>query len=252
MVIDAILLSAGFGKRFSSSENLGALPKQFQILGSLPVFLHSLRALLSLECIRQIIVAIPKEYEKLAVDQLGSFLESKSVIPVRLVCGGLKRQDSSRLALEAIEESPPTRVVIHDASRPYLSRSLITRVRDRLLDRSYGAWVPIVPIVDTLKKVANKQVVETVSREKVYRVQTPQVFEYTVIRSLIDRAKDLTQAEFTDDASLCEYYGIPVGTFEGDLQNIKLTYEFELEVLRQMVESAEKPCEPELGTTSTV
>jgi 2-C-methyl-D-erythritol 4-phosphate cytidylyltransferase len=77
-----------------------------------------------------------------------------------------------------------------------------------------------------------------------------------VIRSLAEKVKALPELAFTDDASLCEYYDIPVGTFEGDVHNIKLTYEFELETLRAMWEESRKkgsnqPCAPESATTYT-
>jgi 2-C-methyl-D-erythritol 4-phosphate cytidylyltransferase/2-C-methyl-D-erythritol 2,4-cyclodiphosphate synthase len=108
--------------------------------------------------------------------------------------------------------------------------------------------------VETLKRVEDQRVVETVDRGLVQRVQTPQVFEFTVIRSLVEKVKESPELNFTDDASLCEYYGIPVGVFDGDVRNIKLTYGFELDTLRSvLVETAkELKCEPELVTTSTV
>src|SRR5207245_2854481 len=119
------------------------------------------------------------------------------------------------------------------------------------------AWIPVVPVTETLKRVENQQVVETVDRSQVQRVQTPQIFEYTVIRSLMEQARDLKGTLFTDDASLCEYYGIPVGTFEGDVQNLKLTYQFELETLRSFFKDGVGPretahaCAPESDTTFT-
>ena len=121
---------------------------------------------------------------------------------------------------------------------------------------SFGAWIPVVPVVETLKRVEDHRVVETVDRSLVHRVQTPQIFEYTVIRSLMERIKEGSEPTFTDDASLCEYYGIPVGVFDGDVRNIKLTYDFEFEALRQMLGAAESKerakCAPESGTTYTV
>jgi 2-C-methyl-D-erythritol 4-phosphate cytidylyltransferase len=70
----------------------------------------------------------------------------------------------------------------------------------------------------------------------------------------MDRIRNVTELSFTDDASLCEYYGIPVGVFEGDVRNIKLTYDFELETLRQIVTDHRKakPCVQEPVTTSIV
>ena len=256
--MDAILLGGGSGSRFASSATDGKeeLPKQFRLLGNAPVFIHAVRSFLAMDCFRQIVLAVPKRYVEIAQEQLDNYIQPQSRTVLRVVAGGDRRQDSSAIALEAVEElsPPPTRVLIHDACRPYLSRDFLARVRECLLDRSYGAWVPVVPVIETLKRVDGERVVETVDRQLIHRVQTPQIFEYTVIRSLAEKVKDSPELSFTDDASLCEYYGIPVGVFEGDVKNIKLTYQFELEALRLMLEEGKKaiPCAPESATTFTV
>lgn len=257
VITDAILLGGGVGKRFSGSTDSpnNELPKQFRMLGNAPVFIHCLRSLLEMNCFRQAIFVVPQEFLALAQEQIDSYLLPAPQIPIRLISGGDRRQDSSRLALEAIEATPPiaTRVLIHDACRPYLSKEFCQRIRQALGDRSYGAWVPVVPVVETLKRVENHQVVETVDRSAVQRVQTPQVFEFTVIRSLVQKTREQGDLNFTDDASLCEYYGIPVGVFEGDVRNIKLTYPFEMQTLSAMLqETRPASCEPESATTFTV
>ncbi len=249
--MDAILVGGGIGKRFSEgSDSVSFVPKQFQRLGNSPVFIHALRSLHRLDCFRQFIVVVPESYLGLAKEQLESFFPELDAV---LIAGGSQRQDSSRLALEAVERMTPlpTRVAIHDACRPYLSQVFLERIRTALHDRSFGAWVPVVPVVDTLKRVENHQVTETVDRNLVQRVQTPQIFEYGMIRSLMERAKSEDGVSFTDDASLCEYYGIPVGVFEGDVRNIKLTYDHEISVLQNILERSETTCEPESDTTFT-
>jgi len=114
--------------------------------------------------------------------------------------------------------------------------------------------VPVVPVVETLKRIEQERVVETLDRQVIHRVQTPQIFEYTVIRGLSEKVRQNRELQFTDDASLCEYYGIPVGAFEGDLRNIKLTYEFELAALKQFIQlrETEEKCDSASDTTSTV
>lgn len=259
LTLDAIVLGGGLGKRFAPSgtpEESGSLPKQFQMLGNAPVFIHGLRALLATDCFRQIVITFPKPYLALAQEQLDSYLPPQTRTLLRVVVGGDRRQDSSALALEAIEVVTPlpTRVLIHDACRPFLSKDFLERVKICLLDRSYGAWVPVVPVVETLKRIDNHQVIETVDRSSLHRVQTPQIFEYTVIRSLAEKVKEISELNFTDDASLCEYYGIPVGTFEGDVRNIKLTYDFEMEALRRILGSTQdegSTCDSASDTTFT-
>ncbi len=263
LTLDAILLGGGVGKRFTAGGEPagGLIPKQFQLLGNAPVFIHALRSLLEMNCFRQVVIAFPKSFLALAQEQLDTYMPPQSRTVIRVVAGGERRQDSSILALEALDSITPlpTRVLIHDACRPYLPKDFLTRVKQCLQDRSYGAWVPVVPVVETLKRIENQQVVETVDREMVHRVQTPQIFEYTVIRSLAEKVKQSPELNFTDDASLCEYFGIPVGSFEGDVRNIKLTYDFEMEALRRILtegaiskQTKEAPCEPESATTFTV
>lgn len=262
VTIDAILLGGGIGKRFSDTADSGITshPKQFLVIGDAPVWIHALRSLLRLDCVRQAVMAVPENFIGLAHEQLGKFFPDCPV-PVRIIPGGEKRQDSSRFALEALEMTspPPSRVLIHDACRPFLSSELLERIKVALFDRSFGAWIPVVPVIETLKRVEHHQVIETVNRAEVWRVQTPQIFEFGVIRSLVEKTRGLGEINFTDDASLCEYYGIPVGTFEGDVRNIKLTYDFELESLQAMLEKSrlersliQIPCASESATTYTV
>lgn len=257
VTIDAILLGGGLGTRFAetSQTTKSELPKQFHLLGGVPVFIHCLQAFVDMGLFRQVIITSPKFHIKTAEDQILKYLRNPNGIKIRVIAGGERRQDSSRLALEALEElqPSPTRILIHDACRPYISDELASQIKACLFDRAYGAWVPVIPVVDTLKKVKDQQVVETVDRSLVHRVQTPQIFEFTLIRSLMDRIKDLAELNFTDDASLCEYYGIPVGVFKGDVRNIKLTYDFEIETLQGVLAEAKrvKTCASASATTFT-
>lgn len=243
--IDAIVLGGGIGRRFSeASQGPTALPKQFRVLHRAPLFIHTLRSISQLDGLRQILLVMPAHYRELAETMLREHW--KGSLPVRVITGGERRQDSSRIALEHLDaENPaPTRVLIHDACRPHISTALAERITKAIQDRSYGAWIPVVPTTDTLKHVENNQVSETVDRSRIFAVQTPQIFEYSVLRSLVDRT-DIQDVHFTDDASLCEYYGIPVGVFEGDVRNLKLTYDYELTTLTTLLDMPqEKKCAP--------
>jgi len=261
ITLDAVVLGGGLGKRFSKDpENIdnSSLPKQFNPIQGIPLFLHSLKAFLSMGCFRQLVVVVPKDFVELAQNNISDYLKHENKTIVRVIAGGETRQESSTLGVEALESlSPsPTRVLIHDACRPYLTASFLKRIHEALMDRAFGAWIPGIPVTDTIKKVDNAQVVETIPREKLFLAQTPQVFEYALIRNLLDKLKDNPELSFTDDASMCEYYGIPVGVFEGDIRNLKLTYGFELETLRnyflQNLQNQEPPeCESESDTTYT-
>src|SRR5687768_10553487 len=115
VTMDAVLLGGGIGKRFSEGGQGAATPKQFQMLGNAPVFIHALRALLGMGCFRQVILAFPKAHLQLAQEQLDTYLSGQSSTLIRVVAGGDRRQDSSAAALEAIDEvtPQPARVLIH-------------------------------------------------------------------------------------------------------------------------------------------
>lgn len=224
MLVDAILLAAGEGRRFDASSKT-PLPKQFQNIHGISLVVHSLLALERLDCIRNYVVVVPERYLVLARQEVERLPESIGA-RIKIVSGGAERHHSSWEGLRAIE-NPPERVLIHDACRPYLSPSFCLSLKQAIQDRSFAAWIPVVRGVDTLKRVVNRTVVETVGRDEIFRAQTPQIFEFSLIRGLMERAQNDQTPRFTDDASILETYGIPVGIFDGDLQNIKLTHGFE-------------------------
>lgn len=258
VTLDAVLLGGGTGNRFSRGPGSrgSSPPKQFALIGEVPVFIHSLKSLLSLGDLRQVVITMPQSYIGLAEEYLGQHVSGVNKTVIRIVPGGNRRQDSTHLALEALAElSPdPTRVLIHDACRPFLPQEFMNRTKKYLLDRAYGAWIPVVPVTETLKKVENQQVATTLDRSEIFTVQTPQAFEYPVIRSLHEEVQKMPDQLFTDDASICEYFGIPVGVFDGDPRNIKLTYQFELQTLKTIMElpAEETPCAPASDLTFTV
>lgn len=270
MVTDAIILAGGKGVRLidgdfsNSNKNIKTIPKQFLMLGAYPVFIHSLKAFLDRKIFRQIVVVAPKEHLTLCQDQIDAYIFQdnqqkpyKSII--RVIPGGDSRQESSYFGLRALAELTPlpVRTLIHDACRPYLSQVFMDKVVAHLSDRSYAAWVPAVTPTETIKRVSHHQVVETLIKEEIRLIQTPQIFEYPVIYEMSEKAYSISiqqdnlghngsyeamQGEgvgkaliFTDDACLCEHYGIPVGIFDGDRKNIKLTYDYEYTILQTLL-----------------
>lgn len=247
MKYDAILLGGGVGKRFSESSQ--PLPKQFQMLGQFPVFIHSIKALFKISAVRRMVLTMPPDRIEIACRQIQTYLP-QTPYRIEMIPGGLRRQDSARLALEYLRGNPPDRVLIHDACRPYLSPGLRARVETALADESCPAWIPSVPVVETLKRVEGNRIAETVNRELFHRVQTPQIFDYAMMDELASKTLSEPALNFTDDASVCEYYGVPVGIFEGDARNVKLTFDFEMNALTLLLE--ESACESESATTFIV
>lgn len=209
--IAAIIVAAGSGSRAGL-----ALPKQFALLGSRPVLAHSCLAFSTHPHVGRIAIAISAGQEAMAREALGSLADN-----VVLVEGGATRRDSVLAALQAIErDGSVARVLIHDAARPFLSHEMIDRLI-AALDSHEGA-VPVLPIADTLARDHSGILGETVGRDGLLRVQTPQAFRFgTILRAHRDCSSDLPA---TDDAGLLNAMGISVAVVEGDPMLDKLTY----------------------------
>ncbi|MFV0255042.1 MAG: 2-C-methyl-D-erythritol 4-phosphate cytidylyltransferase [Erysipelotrichaceae bacterium] len=135
-----------------------------------------------------------------------------------LVSGGQTRCHSVYNGLMAAKSDI---VLVHDGARPYLSKEVLERITTAV--QKHPAVVPVVPVKDTLKKVINNQVVETLQREEIFQVQTPQAFNTDV---LINSYQKAFKADIlgTDDAQIVEMYSdIKIHTVEGDYNNTKIT-----------------------------
>lgn len=147
-----------------------------------------------------------------------------------LPCGGATRQQTVANALKHLPKGVQF-VAVHDAARPLVSHALL----DKLVAtaQQYGTAVPALPVQDTLKRSADgRQVLETLSREGLYRVQTPQIFRADWLINAHRRALEEGFEEATDDAQLLERAGYPVYLVQGDPRNMKLTTLDDLSLLR--------------------
>jgi 2-C-methyl-D-erythritol 4-phosphate cytidylyltransferase/2-C-methyl-D-erythritol 2,4-cyclodiphosphate synthase len=127
-----------------------------------------------------------------------------------------------RAGLEALAPHAPDLVLVHDAARPFVSESLITRAISAA--RSSGAAVPVVSVTDAVKTVDAAGVVTgTIDRAIVRMAQTPQAFGFTALLDAHRRAQMAGWDDFTDDAALAQWAGLNVTTFEGETGNVKLT-----------------------------
>lgn len=219
MRIALILLSAGSGKRFNQN---GTLPKQYvQLLGH-PVIFHAAKAFLP-----HVDLVQPVGDASLLSPVLND-LKSNKILPI--IQGGEERQDSVKAGLEALSKLPepeqPDIVLIHDGARPNVSSEIITKVIDAL--KQYPAAIPAIPVAETLKKSKQNIIEYTVSRDDLYRAQTPQGFNF---RQLLKIHRGSFSKGATDDAALFEQAGLPVMLVMGDENNIKLTYKNDLKRL---------------------
>lgn len=206
-----IVPAAGTGSRSGRD-----LPKQYVTLAEHSVLAHTLRPFLAIPECREIIVAIDDAWRTRATECIGGMDDR-----VRFVTGGTERQSSITNALAALT-SDVGYVLVHDAARPCVSHELIERVAAAVA--IWGAVIPVVPIAETVKRVdADGVVIETLRRDELRAVQTPQAFE----RGILERAyRNANEQRIlgTDDASLVEANGGVVRVVAGDPSNIKITH----------------------------
>jgi 2-C-methyl-D-erythritol 4-phosphate cytidylyltransferase len=196
-------------------ERLGGEPKQLRPLGGVPVVCWAVRPLLA-ALSGEIVVVLPGD----ALAEGRALLETHlaGTARVRVVPGGARRQDSVRAGLGALG-GPEGAVVVHDGARPFASAELVERVA---AEAAAGrVVVPALPATDTLKRVDGPRVVETIDRDTVVAVQTPQGFP----RAALEEAhRDWPgEEEATDDAAMCERAGAAVRWLPGEALNRKLT-----------------------------
>ncbi|MGE3961275.1 MAG: 2-C-methyl-D-erythritol 4-phosphate cytidylyltransferase [Dehalococcoidia bacterium] len=212
--ITAIIVAAG------SSTRMGT-DKIWAMLGSAPVLVHSIAALANTPGITDIVVVAPIE-KHAAIDLL------PSPVPIATVAGGARRQDSVAAGLRAAPDA--AWYLVHDGARPLVTPALAARVLDAA--GSHGAAIPVVPVVDTIKRVDGAgRVRETLDRSELRAVQTPQAFRGDLLR----RVHLELDADVTDDAALLEALGIPVATVEGDHENLKITTPSDLAIAQALL-----------------
>jgi 2-C-methyl-D-erythritol 4-phosphate cytidylyltransferase len=213
----ALLVAAGTGERLGEER-----PKAFVKLGELPLLAEPLRRLDDSPWVDAIVVAVPAGWEEPAI-LLAEELSATKV--VASVAGGATRAESVRLALAEVPDDALV-VLVHDAVRPLVTDAVLERVLAPLGEGWDGA-VPGLPLADTVKRVERDAIVETVDREGLVGVQTPQAFRVDRLRAAY--ARDLAGA--TDCASLVEALGGRIRVVPGDPKLVKVTTRADLELV---------------------
>ncbi|UHS56565.1 bifunctional 2-C-methyl-D-erythritol 4-phosphate cytidylyltransferase/2-C-methyl-D-erythritol 2,4-cyclodiphosphate synthase [Agrobacterium vaccinii] len=216
MKIGIVVVAAGRGERAGAPEEG---PKQYRLIGGKPVMQHTLERFMAWHETAPVAVVIHADDVTL-FDAVRTRLNANDRI--NSVIGGQTRQQSVLAGLEALAQSGVTHVMIHDAVRPFIDADMLQRIADALSEGE-KAVLPAVPVADTLKSGAAGFVSDTVSREELYAAQTPQSFDYPTILSAHRNAATANRADFTDDAAIAEWAGIPVKLVEGLVDNVKLT-----------------------------
>src|SRR5229473_2713371 len=203
----ALIVAAGRGTRFG-----GALPKQYLPLGGKSVLRHAVAAFGAHPGIAGVQVVIREEDRRIFAEAVTGI----ALLPP--VAGGAERQDSVRLGLEALIPHDPARVLIHDGARPFPDPALIDRVLDAL-DRAPAA-IPALPLGDTIKRVVDGAIRETIDRAQLWRAQTPQGFHF---KAILAAHRAVAGQVLTDDAAVAEAAGMAPIVVLGSEDNLKVT-----------------------------
>jgi 2-C-methyl-D-erythritol 4-phosphate cytidylyltransferase len=215
----AVVAAAGSGERLGADR-----PKAFVRLGDRPLLAESLERLESSGWVDQIVVAAPQGWEE-PVTLLAEELACSKV--VASVTGGTTRAASVRAALAEVPEDAAV-VLVHDAARPILPDDVIERVLAPLSEGWDGA-IPAVAVPDTVKRVRDSEVVETVDRSDLVLAQTPQAFVASVLRAAA------AGGEASDCAALVEAQGGRVTTVAGDPRLVKVTTPGDLDLVARFL-----------------
>lgn len=215
--IDAVIVAAGSGTRLGYKE-----PKAFVSLGGRPMLEYSLEFFLSRKDIIKIVLVVPSE-------KLHSAKEKYACERVEVVAGGKQRWNSVSNGLSGLESEW---VLIHDAARPFVTDLVI----DRILEKrdSYDCVITVTPEVDTVRIFEGDKALETVDREKLVRVGTPQLFRRKLLVSALNSVSE-SEPPPTDEAVLMQKAGIEVGIAWGDPKNYKITTRSDLETAEAIV-----------------
>ena len=217
----AVIVAAG------SASRMGGIDKVMATLDGEPMIARTVRAFQECDAIREIVV-VTREDLILPISKLCSGCPKVTAV----VAGGKSRQESVKLGMNTLSEKVKL-VAVHDGARPMVTWQLIDRaVR---AGNSYGAAAPAIPVKDTIKVVTGGVVKETPDRSGLYAVQTPQVFDFDLLRAALKKA-EAEDAQVTDDCSAVERMGMSVKIVEGDERNLKVTTPMDLKIAQMLLE----------------
>lgn len=217
----AVIVAAG------NASRMGGIDKVMAPLGGEPLIVRTVRQFQQCDAIREIVVVTREDLIVPIMDLCHEFSKLTAV-----VVGGASRDESVLMGLAALSEKCKL-VAVQDGARPFATWQLIDRVVRAA--NTYGAAAPVIPVKDTVKVVQGGLVVSTPDRSTLRAVQTPQVFDYDMLRSALLICKR-DQISITDDCSAVEHLGMKVKVVEGDERNIKITTPLDLKVAEILLE----------------
>lgn len=223
----AIVTAAGSGSRLGLP-----IKKQFIELGGIPILIRTLERFFASPLISNLIVTAPEDDVEYTEDLIRQYYEDE-LKPWIVIPGGAERQDSVFTALQRCPADTKL-VFIHDAVRPFITLDLIEDLAGLAI--KHKAAIPVARLKHTIKTIEGETIGQTLRRDTLVQVFTPQVFELKLIKAAYEKAYEDGFVS-TDDSSLVEYYGHPVSyLFCSDL-NIKITDPTDLFFATQIIEN---------------
>ena len=211
--VGVVIVAGGSGSRAAAGD--GEL-KQFKWVAGKPMLLHSVQTFMARPDVVSVVCVLPRQY----AGDPPPWLFQCDLERLAMSVGGRTRRESVANGLDDLPDEAAI-VLVHDAARPLVSDGTIDRVIASV--REGTCAIAALPVVDTLKEVdASGTIVRTIDREHLWRAQTPQGFPRAVIVDVHRRARRDHLAA-TDDAALCEHYGIPVRVVRGSERALKVT-----------------------------
>ena len=217
----AVIVAAG------SASRMGGIDKVMAPLGGEPMIVKTVRAFQNCEAVGEIVVVTRQDLVA-PIQELCREMDKVRAV----VTGGASRQESVWLGLNAFSEKIQL-AAVHDGARPLISWELIDRTVRAA--NSYGAAAPAIPVKDTIKVERGGLVESTPDRSHLRAVQTPQVFDFDLLRGALQKARD-DGAEVTDDCSAVERLGMKIRLVEGEERNLKVTTPLDLKIAELLLE----------------
>ncbi len=217
----AVIVAAG------SASRMGGIDKVMAELGGEPMILRSVRQFQECDAVKEIVVVTRADLIEPIMGLCRDFSKLRAV-----VVGGSSREESVALGLNTLSDKCRL-AAIHDGARPLITQAVIDRAIRAA--NTYGAAAPAIPVKDTIKVVTGGIVDHTPDRASLRVVQTPQVFDYDLLRGALAKAKR-EGAVITDDCSAVENMKMSVKIVEGDEENIKVTTPMDLKVAEMLLE----------------
>ena len=227
MKISAIIPAAGKGRRMG-----GSISKQFLSVNRKPVLIYTLEMISSLKIIDEIILVLPEDKVAWGEKEIKRKYRINKIL--KIIKGGKERQDSVYEGLKEVDKNSDV-VVVHDGVRPFFYPEIIKEAIPFL--KVFDGVIEALPVHDTVKEVSGKGIVlKTLEREKLYRAQTPQIFNYSILKKAFVCAFD-KKYYATDEAGLVESVGGKIKILEGSRYNIKITNKDDLLLAKVIIKN---------------